>query len=375
MQKLRNICLSCLILSVLFGSAYLCVFVSMKMSEEHFGAIFEDVSKNSWVEQQTKYSRSFYKTSVAENIGNNIVLLQAPSGGWGKNINFDKKFNFFDEYYINSIKSTNINPTIDNSATTTQIDYLAKLYQATKNIKYRTSALKGLQYLLDMQMSNGGFPQAYPFTKESYQEYITYNDKAMINVLTLFKRIVEKDKLFDFVPLKMRNQIERMLKKGIDCILKTQLEVGIWSAQYEPKTLKPAPARIYEPVALDTRESADIVLFLMNIKLPDEQIISAVKKAVNWFEQHKITDKVVMLYIDDKGQKDLKIVKGEGFGMWGRFYDIQTQKIIFSDRTGQIFDNFDYIERERKIGYDWFTYKANKVLQKYPLWINSLRNN
>lgn len=94
MQKLRNICLSCLILSVLFGSAYLCVFVSMKMSVEHFGAIFEDVSKNSWVERQTKYSRSFYKTSVAENIGNNIVLLQAPSGGWDKNINFDKKFDF-----------------------------------------------------------------------------------------------------------------------------------------------------------------------------------------------------------------------------------------------------------------------------------------
>ena len=47
--------------------------------------------------------------------------------------------------------------TIDNNATTTEIQYLARLYQATQKEKYKEGVLKGIQYLLKAQYDNGGW--------------------------------------------------------------------------------------------------------------------------------------------------------------------------------------------------------------------------
>ena len=52
--------------------------------------------------------------------------------------------------------------TIDNNATTTEIQYLARLYQATQKEKYKEGVLKGIQYLLKAQYDNDGWNQFYP---------------------------------------------------------------------------------------------------------------------------------------------------------------------------------------------------------------------
>lgn len=344
-----------------------------ELSRMRFGDLLENAYETKWVSIEPQYTKYFYQTEKAKTIGDNIVLFQSECGGWGKDINYDRENDFWDKIYINRIKLKTIHPTIDNSATTTEIDYLAKLYKVTSNNKYKTSAIKGVQYLLDIQMNNGGFPQKYPIITDGYQKNVTYNDRAMINVLSLFKNILKNNEnQYGFVEQSMKNRLQISIEKGIDCILKTQLDIGIWSAQYDEQTLQPAPARIYEPIAADTRESADIVLFLMDINSPDKRIVSAIKKAVGWFEQNLINDKVVMWYVRDDGQKDLKITEGHGENMWGRFYDIKTQKIIFSDKTGQIFENFDNIKYERRLGYEWFSFKGNKVLKRYQEWLNSL---
>lgn len=41
--------------------------------------------------------------------------------------------------------------TIDNNATTTEIEYLARLYLATQKAKYKEGVLNGIQYLLKAQ--------------------------------------------------------------------------------------------------------------------------------------------------------------------------------------------------------------------------------
>ena len=68
--------------------------------------------------------------------------------------------------------------TIDNNATTREIEYLVEAFQRTNNPAYRQGAERGIRYLLKMQYANGGFPQFYP-DASGYRHEITYNDNAM----------------------------------------------------------------------------------------------------------------------------------------------------------------------------------------------------
>ena len=96
--------------------------------------------------------------------------------------------------------------TIDNKATYTQIDYLGKLITASLlkpsppgNLpKYKEAYLKGVDYLLSSQYENGGFPQYYPL-KKGYYTHITFNDDAMIGVLSLLRDIANGNDDHKFV--------------------------------------------------------------------------------------------------------------------------------------------------------------------------------
>ena len=67
--------------------------------------------------------------------------------------------------------------TIDNDATSTEIQYLSRLYLATHIKKYKDSALDGIRYILKAQYPNGGWPQFWPRPK-GYYTHITYNEMA-----------------------------------------------------------------------------------------------------------------------------------------------------------------------------------------------------
>lgn len=46
--------------------------------------------------------------------------------------------------------------TIDNGSTTTEIIYLSKVYNVTREKKYKQATLKGIKYILKAQYENGG---------------------------------------------------------------------------------------------------------------------------------------------------------------------------------------------------------------------------
>lgn len=330
--------------------------------------------KLSWVKIASKYSSEFYNTEEAVRIGNNILLFQSEYGGWNKNINLQVNLNLFDKIYIFYDKSLKNNPTIDNKATVTEIDYLSKLYNTTHDYRYKKAVLKGINYLLKMQMENGGFPQSFPNTLPAYKKHITYNDKAMVNVLELFYEIVNNYKQYDFIETEVKNKLNEAFDKGIDCILKTQLSDGAWGAQYDYKTLKPASARIYEPAAIDARETANITLFLMKIKNNSPDIITSIKKAVIWLEKYKITNQQIAEYINTDGIKDIRIAECNNCPpMWTRMYDLDSYSPIFSDRSGKIYSNIDDISYERRNNYEWYVYDGNQVLKQYQIWKNQFK--
>ncbi len=127
--------------------------------------------------------RFFYLyTNEAKRIADNLVLYQLESGAWQKNVYFPAEITAEQKKKISANKKHVEWGTIDNGSTTTEIIYLSKMYNVVRDEKYKKAALKGIEYLLEAQYENGGWPQFYPNAK-GYARHITYNDNAMVNVM------------------------------------------------------------------------------------------------------------------------------------------------------------------------------------------------
>jgi PelA/Pel-15E family pectate lyase len=310
-----------------------------------------------------------------DTLAEKMLLYQLPIGGWGKQLNDKSVVNYnlpIDKNLLKKIKETgDDHATIDNNATSREINGLIKAYNEIKNPQYLKSAEKGISYLLLMQYSNGGFPQYYPNTG-LYRKQVTYNDNAMINALSVLYNVAEGKNGFDVVDLKLKEKSKIAVQKGIECILKTQvLQKGnptIWADQYNEITLQPDKARAFEPISLATGESVGIVRFLM-IQPVTPEIEKSVKSAINWFKQNKIEG--YSYNVTKQNGKTIRVLAEEKNSViWARFYDVNTNKPIFGDRDGSVKYNYNEVSEERRNGYSWFGDFADKLINKeFPKWV------
>lgn len=196
--------------------------------------------------------------------------------------------------------------TIDNDATTTEIYFISRVYNATGEERYKAAAMKGIDYLFEAQYDNGGWPQCYPRTG-SYHVQIQYNDDSNINVLELMREIYTEGSIYSFLPDSYKQKARIAFNKGVECILKTQIQrdgkLTAWCAQYDPVTLEPAKARAYELVSLSGQESDNIVLFLMSLENPSQEIRNAIEGAVAWFEKSKIEGIKKEYFTNEEGKE------------------------------------------------------------------------
>ncbi|SIS30452.1 pectate lyase, PelA/Pel-15E family [Chryseobacterium shigense] len=311
---------------------------------------------------------------IKDTLAEKIVLYQLPVGGWGKQLNDKSVVNYnlpVDKNLLRKIKTTgDDHATIDNNATSREINILIKAYAATKNREYLKSAEKGIHYLLLMQYDNGGFPQYYPNTG-LYRKQVTYNDNAMINALTVLYNVAEGKTDFDVVDSKLKEKSKTALQKGIQCILKTQvLQKGspsIWADQYNEITLQPDKARAFEPISLATGESVAIIRFLM-VQPATPEIQKSVNAAIEWFKDNKIEG--YSYNVAKQNGKTVRVLaEDKNSVIWARFYDIHTNKPLFGDRDGSVKYNYNDVSEERRNGYSWFGDSPQKLIDKeYPKW-------
>jgi PelA/Pel-15E family pectate lyase len=323
-----------------------------------------------------KQSALWYQTDEAARIADQVVLYQKESGGWEKNIDMALMLTSKEKQELAGKKSETSETTIDNRTTYTQVRYLAKVITASaakatppNNFeKHKIAFNKGLDFLIGMQYENGGFPQYFP-PKKGYYTHITYNDDAMIGALELLRDISEKKADLLFVDDDRRQKAARAVEKGIEAILKTQVVVNgkktVWCAQHDEVTLAPAPARKYEMISLSGYESVGIVEFLMDVKVPDKRVIDAVESAVAWFNSVELNGIKVM----EKNGDRVVIKDKDAPPLWARFYEIGTNRPIFSGRDSIIKYSLAEIEAERRNGYRWYVSEPNKLLDtEYPQW-------
>ncbi|HWV58485.1 MAG TPA: pectate lyase [Longimicrobiales bacterium] len=317
---------------------------------------------------------AWYGTDEAVRIADNVLLYQHPNGGWDKNIDMAA---VLDEAARADLvaRRSQWQTTIDNGATYEQVRYLARVYEATGHERFRDAALRGVELLLEAQYDNGGWPQYYPL-RDGYWSRITFNDNAMINVMRLLRDVSRGEASFGFASEEMRARAAAAVQKGIDVILRAQIVVdGVltaWCAQHDEFDLSPAAARAYEHPSLSGSESVGIIRFLMEIENPSPEVVRAIQSAVAWFDSVRIPGIRVEVVRNDSlpGGTDRVVVEDPNAPpMWARFYEIGTNRPIFSGRDSIIRYSLAEIEHERRVGYSWLGhYAADLLARDYPAW-------
>jgi pectinesterase len=215
---------------------------------------------------------------------------------------------------------------------------------------------------------------------KGYSTHITYNDDSMANILGLFREIKNHTNYYSITPSpEVEKKIAIAFDKGIECILKTQYkqngELTAWCAQYNEVTLLPANARAYELISLSGKESVKIVLLLMSIQNPNNDIIAAVEGAVRWFEKTKITTIKLETELTKEGKKNrIAVETKDAEPLWARFMDINTNEPFFCDRDGIKKATLAEIGFERRNGYAWYSDDAKTVLKQFPIWKKQISN-
>lgn len=325
------------------------------------------------VPNQPRYDESDY-TKIADN----MLIFQRDNGGWPKN--YDMRAILTSEQISKVINTKNIlHTTFDNATTYTHIYYLAQVYTATKIEKYKDAFLKGMDFVLDAQYANGGWPQYYPLEK-NYSRHITFNDGAYMGVMDLLQQIIDNNPDFSFIDDALKAKVTKAYTKGLECILNMQIvnqgKLTAWCQQHDEVDLSPAWARAFEPPSISNGESAPVVLFLMEIDNPSNEIIKAIQSAVKWFEDSKIYNTRIESFEIEPFESQFTTVRRDRRAVidstappiWTRYYELGTSKPLFCDRNSKYLYALEEVSVERRNGYAWYTYAPQQVLEKYKEW-------
>jgi PelA/Pel-15E family pectate lyase len=317
---------------------------------------------------------AWYATPEAARIADNLLLFQRGTGGWPKNLDMTAVLTAPERGRLEADRRLT-DSTIDNGATTTEIQVLARVFDATSEQRFRDGALAGLDYLLRAQYPNGGWPQDFPL-RDNYTRHITFNDNAMVRVLQVLGAAAEGRAPFGFVDEARRTRAREAARRGLDLILAAQIRVDgrptVWCAQHDAVTLAPARARTYELPSFSGSESVGIVRYLMTLPDPSPAVVSAIEGAVSWFRAHTVSGIRVERRPDPSAPRgfDLAVVADpKAPPQWARFYDLETGRPIFVGRDGVKRERLADIEVERRTGYSYLGDYARELLEHdYPAW-------
>lgn len=303
----------------------------------------------------------------------NYMSWQMDHGGWDKGVENQAKKAWTAGTDKNATsgwfgKKGEVLGTIDNEATYAQMRQIAAVYREVPEKKYQESVLKGLDFLFLLQFESGGFAQVYP-ARGNYSDNVTFNDDAMVNVLIMLEDMRDKRYPFDsdIIPEEYMVKIEDSIERAVDYILKAQIvqngKLTAWCAQHDPVTYEPVGARSYELPSISGSESVGIIMFLMNQEQTPE-IAQAVEAAIQWFKDSEVKG---TKYVR-KDSNGVYFVEDKNSSIWYRFYDLETNEPIFSDRDGIKKNNILEIGEERRHGYSWAGDYAKNLLKTYDAY-------
>lgn len=301
-----------------------------------------------------------------------LISYQTPTGGWSKAVDYEKGPRSPGTHWT-SQKGAGWHycGTIDNRTTTEQIQFLAGVRTATGDEAAGSAALKGIDYLLEAQYPNGGWPQVYP-VESGYHEAVTLNDNAMLHVMEVLLDLAEGEESYAFVDAERRAAARSAVDRGIAWLLAAQVRIDgnptVWGAQHDPLDSAPVKARAKEPPSLSGGESAEMVKFLMRRGPVTPEVIAAIESAVKWFEGNRLTG--LRKTKNEAGKTDYVPDPESKEVYWARFYDLGTGKPIFPGADdGILYPTHAEMAAKNKVAYDFMSTRPRDLLEKeVPRW-------
>ncbi len=330
--------------------------------------------RNAWRMYSRTEDEALLRSDEAKRIAEQVLLYQRVTGGWPKNTDFAKQLTDAEREQVMKDKNNTFDSTTDNSATTVEMNFLARMYDANGNEEYRDAVVRGIEYLLSGQYENGGWPQFWP-TMRDYQIHITYNDGAMVNTMRLLEKVFKGVAPYRNIPdAELKKRAEKSFEKGVECILNTQIkykgELTVWCQQHDRETLLPAPARAFELPSFCSSESAGIVSLLMDIEKPSSRVKKSVHAAMKWFDKYKLTGLELKRSFSEKTGPNVELIENPAaeHPLWARYYDLEFCEPFVCDRDGVPRKHLWQIGSERRNGYGWYQDRVSELYEKYSRW-------
>jgi hypothetical protein len=234
-----------------------------------------------------------------------LVAGQHPRGGWNYVIDTAGEESLKDWYAkiggnawrLEEFQRYYGNATFDDAGTAEASQLLLRVYLEKRERKYRAPLDKAIQFVLDAQYANGGWPQRFPFVENGglhghadYTPYITFNDDVAGENIEF---LLYAHQALGSNDARLVDAIER----GMDIYVKTQqpMPQPAWGLQHFPDTLKPAPARTIEPQAFATHTTATNIRSMIGFyKLTgDRKFLERLPQALDWLDQVKTPQNLI----------------------------------------------------------------------------------
>lgn len=271
-----------------------------------------------------------YYLEAATEAAQALIFGQLKSGGWAHAIDFDPKGKRSGQYRNGKGKGKNYS-TLDDDVTQAALRFLVSIDRAYqfKNQAIHEATLFGLDALLKAQFPNGGFPQVWsepvkrhPIIKASFPDYDWRNEKPIKEYWHLYTL---NDNLAGDVAktLILAHEVygdtryRKALARLGDFLILAQMPAPqpAWCQQYHVE-MKPAWARKFEPPAITSSESFDVIRALMTIydATNNRKYLEPIPRALAYFENSLLPD-----------------------GRLPRYFELQTNKPLYMKRTGKVY--------------------------------------
>lgn len=274
----------------------------------------------------------FYR-DAARNAGLALAWAQDQNGGWPYLADIAAIPN--DAAAERPTRQQDSATTLDDSTTQMALTFLIDLDEVV-DAGWLTTAIEiGLRYMRASQGSAGGWPQVYP-ARGTYADAYTFNDGVTNAAITVMLRAYraygsEEDR--------------QRAVLAAEFIRKSQLpepQSG-WAQQYDVRDLLPAPARAFEPAAVDSAITASNVATLIEVyaETGDRTLLEPIPAAVDWLERSALST-----------------------DHWARFYELGTNRPIYPARDGSVRYSLDELSESDQSHYAYEgTFGIPKVIK------------
>jgi hypothetical protein len=246
---------------------------------------------------------------AARRSGDLLVELQLPSGGWFSEMpvrgsELAAWFRWYAPW-----------ATLDDDVTTGTTRLLLRLFEVTGEDRYRRSAIRALDLLLEAQLPSGAWPLTHRPTwiravSPSFEDLPSLNDGATASVI---ETLILGAEVLD------RPDLLAAAVRGGDWLVASRFPAPMpgWAQQYD-ESGRPVPGRRFEPVALATWESRLALDALLSLEraVGDGRYCEAVQEGLDWLEGAAISP-----------------------GCWPRYLSLEAGTPVYLDFDGRPVDN------------------------------------